>query len=229
MRALAETNLRDFEIQAAAELGECAGAQSFRAVRRCDGVSVLLHKFRPAESLLELKPVLACADPPDSSRPFLTRFTDLFAAAGSAYLVEPLPACFGLADAWRHVVLNRPHQARSITAILTRHLLSLVRQLGPREHCLTALSFENIVLTPEGGFGVLVGAIECEEGVLWLRKDPQSSVACDHRSLAEVVRSLLDIEEELAQLRGVSMLLPPDVREGMLYLARAVEESRRQA
>ena len=227
-RALAETNLRDFEIQAAAELGQCASAQSFRAVRRCDGTPVLLHKFRPAESLLELKPILEFEGAPDFTKPFVTRFTDLFAAAGSAYLVEPLPVCFSLTDAWRYVLLERPHQARAVTTILTRHLLGLVRR-SAREPCrLAALTLDNVLLTPTGGFGVLVAGLRCEEGLLWLRKDPQESDACDPQSLAQVLRCLLDIEEELARLRNVPMLLPPDVREGIRYLAHAVEQSKRR-
>jgi hypothetical protein len=222
---LAGTNLRDFEIQAAAELGQCAGAQSFRAVRRSDGMPVLLHKFRPAQSLLELGPILDSSEPPDFAKPFMTRFTDMFAAAGSAYLMEPLPVCFSLSDAWRYVLLNRSHQAHTITTTLTRHLLVLVRELAGQGRCDGVLSVENIVLTPMGSFGVLAGGVKCEEGLLWLRKDPQEPFACDHGSLAEVLRSLLDIEEELAGLRNASMLLSPDMREGILFLARAVEQS----
>lgn len=227
VRALAGTKLRDFEIQAAAELGQCAGAQSFRAVRRGDAMPVLLHKFRPAESLLELGPVLEGTEPPDFSMPFVTRFTDLFAAAGSAYLVEPLPVGFSLSEVWRHVLLNRPHQARAVATILSRHLLPLVRQLCGRERCLAALTIENVVLTPVGGFGVLVAGIRCEDGLLWLRKDRQESSACDHRSLAELLRSLLDMEDELVHLRGSPMLLPPEIREGILHLAHAIEQSGR--
>jgi hypothetical protein len=197
-------------------------------MRRCDDTAVLLHKFRPADSLLKLGPMLESTDPPDFTKPFVTRFTDLFAAAGSAYLVEPLPVCFSLADAWRYVLLERPHQARAVTAILTRHLLGLVRKRAREERCLAALSLENVLLTPAGGFGVLVAGLRCEEGLLWLRKDPQEPDACDHRSLAEVLRSLLDMEEELAHLRNVPMLLPPDIREGIRYLARAVEQSKRR-
>ena len=229
VRTRAGTNLRDFEIQAAAELGQCAGAQSFRAVRRSDAMPVLLHKFRPAESLLELGPVLEEGEPAEFTRPFVTRFTDLFAAAGSAYLVEPLPVGFGLSEAWRHVLLSRPHQAQAVTAILTRHLLSLVEQLAGHQRCLAALSVDNIVLTPTGGFGVLVAAIRCAEGLLWLRKDPQASWACDHHALAEVLRSLLDMEDELAYLRGMPMLLPAEIREGILHLAHAVEQAGRCA
>jgi hypothetical protein len=227
--ALTGTKLRDFEIQAAAELGLCAGAQSFRAVRRCDATPVLLHKFRPAQSLLELGPILDLPEPPDFAGPFMTRFTDLFAAAGSAYLIEPLPDCFSLAEVWRHVLLNRPHQAHTVTTTLTRHLLLLVRELTGQGRCHGALSVENIVLTSTGNFGALAGGIKCEEGLLWLRKDPEEPSTDDHSALAEVLRSLLDIEEELASLRNASVLLCPEMREGILYLAHAVEQSRRCA
>jgi hypothetical protein len=189
---------------------------------------VLLHKFRPAQSLLELGPILDTSEPPDFAKPFMTRFTDMFAAAGSAYLMEPLPVCFSLSDAWRYVLLNRPYQAHTVTTTLTRHLLLLVRELAGQGRCDGALSVDNIVLTPLGSFGALAAAVRCEEGLLWLRKDPQESSACDHCSLAEVLRSLLDIEEELAGLRNVSVLLAPDMREGILFLARAVEQSRRR-
>ena len=173
--------------------------------------------------------MLECTEPPDFTKPFMTRFTDLFAAAGSAYLVEPLPVGVSLSEAWRYVLLNRPRQAEAITTILTRHLLPLVHQLGGQERCLAALSMENIVLSPTGGFGVLVGGIRCEEGLLWLRKNPQERSACDHQSLADLLCSLLDMEDELAHLRGSPMLLPADIRERILHLVHAVEQSRRGA
>jgi hypothetical protein len=92
------TVLRDFSIEGAAELGACTGAQSFRATRQGDGRPVLLHKFRPAAALLDLEPRIAGPEPPDFDGPFVTQFTDLFVAAGSAYLVELLPPGFALSD-----------------------------------------------------------------------------------------------------------------------------------
>ncbi len=171
--------------------------------------------------------MLESADSPNFTQPFITRFTDLFVAAGSAYLVEPLPVGINLSEAWRHVLLSRPQQAQAVTAILTRHLLPLVRQLTGQEHCLAALNIDNIVLTPTGGFGVLVAGIKCQEGLLWLRKDPREPSACDHHALAKVLRSLLDMEDELAHLRGRLMLLSPYIREDILHLAHAVEQSGR--
>src|SRR4030042_1722493 len=95
-RGAAATTLQDYVIEGAAELGECSGAQSFRATHRSDGQPVLLHKFRPAESLIDLGPVVAGQESPDFTRPFVTQFTDLFTVAGSAYLIEPLPPSFAL-------------------------------------------------------------------------------------------------------------------------------------
>lgn len=157
----------------------------------------------------------------------MTRFTDIFAAAGSAYLVEPLPVCLSLEDAWRYVLMNRPHQAHTVTTTLTRHLLMLVHQLARQGQRHGALSVANVVLTPTGCFGALAGGVQCEEGLLWLRKDIEEPSTSDSRALAGVLRSLLDIEEELAGLRHVRMILSPDIREGILFLAHAVGQSRR--
>jgi hypothetical protein len=74
----------------------------------------------------------------------------------------------------------------------------------------------------------LAGGVRCEEGLLWLRRDIEEPSTSDPRALAEVLRSLLDIEEELASLRNVPMILSPDVREGILFLARAVGQSGRR-
>ena len=223
------TKLRDFEIQAAAELGRCAGAQSFRAVRRCDGMPVLLHKFRPAQLLLDLGPILDTPNPPDFARPFVTRFTDLFVAAGSAYLIEPMPDCLGLSDAWRHVLLHRPHQAHTVATTLARHLLMLVRELARQGRRHGALCLDSIVLTSTGSFGALAGAIKCKGGLLWLRKDPQDPCTEDRESLIDILHSLLDIDGELAGLQNKLSLLSLDARDTILCLAHTVEQSTHRA
>jgi hypothetical protein len=228
-RGLAGTKLRDYEIQSAAESGQCAGAQSFRAVARCDGAPVLLHRFRPANSLLDLGPILECTERPDFTQPFVTRFTDVFAAAASAYLVEPLPVCVSLSDIWRYVLLNRSEQAFTVVAILLRHLLTLVRRLADEGQCHGAIGVDTIVLPSGGSFGVLAGSVRCEGGLLWLRKDPREPTACDFRSLAKVLHCLLDMEVELAYLRNTSLLLGPAVRDGMTDLARTIEQTRLRA
>ena len=121
-RVVTPTTLRDFGIEGAAELGECTGAQSFRATRHDDGQPVLLHKFRPAQSLIDLGPLVTREKPPDFTKPFVTQFTDLFVVAGSAYLVEPLPPCFALSDLWRYVLQRRSDQAYTVITIVVRQL-----------------------------------------------------------------------------------------------------------
>ncbi len=223
--AVSETTLRDFVIEGAAELGECFGAQSFRATRRADGQPVLLHKFRPAQSLVDLGPHLATEEPPDFAKPFVTQFTDLFVVAGSAYLIEPLPPCFALADLWRYVLQSRPDQAMRVVTTVMRHLSSVVRRLAHQHHYHGALSLENIVLAPTACFGILAAYLSCREGRLWLRKDPESPLRPDYFVFAEVLTSLLEVEAQTAALRNVPRLLTPMVRRRLEDLLHAIEQT----
>ena len=50
--------------------------------------------------------------------------------AGSAYLVEPVPPCSGLADVWRHVLQKRPHQTIAVMTVLLRQMIAITRQLA---------------------------------------------------------------------------------------------------
>jgi len=118
--------------------------------------------------------MLESADSPNFTQPFITRFTDLFVAAGSAYLVEPLPVGINLSEAWRHVLLSRPHQAQAITAILTRHLLPLVRQLNAIRRAEPALQrFENLRLLGTHGEHVFAYAKGTEIAVA-VNLDPRA-------------------------------------------------------
>ncbi len=219
------TALRDFSIEGAAELGACAGAQSFRAIRHSDGRPVLLHKFRPAEALLDLEPRIAGLEPPDFTKPFVTQFTDLFVAAGSAYLVEPLPPGFALGDLWRFVLQKRPEQAFAVITVVVRHLASILHRLARQNRYHGALSVENIVLTPAASFGVLTAHLPCRGGRLWLRRDPESPVKPDCCALADVLGTLLDIETRTAALQNMPRLLPEAVRRRIGELVRAVEQA----
>jgi hypothetical protein len=221
----AATALRDFSIEGAAELGACTGAQSFRATRQSDGCPVLLHKFRPAPALLDLGPLIAGPEPPDFDKPFVTQFTDLFVAAGSAYLVEPLPPGVALSDLWRFVLQKRPAQAFVVIATVVRHLASILRRLQRQNHYHGALRVENIVLASTASFGVLTAHLPCREGRLWLRKDPQSPLKPDCCVFADVLGALLEIETQTAALQNVPRLLPPAVRQRIRDLAQAVEHA----
>jgi hypothetical protein len=219
------TALRDFSIEGAAELGACAGAQSFRATRQSDGRPVLLHKFRPAAALLDLEPLIVSPDPPDFDKSFVTQFTDLFVAAGSAYLVEPLPPGFALSDLWRFVLQRRPDQAFVVIAVVVRHLASILHRLMRQNRYHGALSVENIVLASTASFGVLTAHLPCREGRLWLRKDPESPLKPDCCVFADVLGTLLEIETQTAALQNVPMLLPPAVRHRIRDLVQAVEQA----
>lgn len=213
-------SLRDFTILGAAKLGECGGAQSFRAARRLDGQPVLLHKFRPAAPLTALGPLLTERNPPDFRKPFVTRFSDLFAVAGSAYLIEPLPVCSGLSDVWRHVLQKRSGQAIDVMAVLIRQMISITHQLRHEGKCHGALGVGNVVLAPAGCFGVLTAHVECEGGMMWLRKDPANPPQHDSHGLVDVLGSLLDLDVEVAALQTAPMRLPIDIHRkirGLLY------------
>jgi len=219
------TTLRDFAIEGAAELGECTGAQSFRATRQRDGLAVLLHKFRPAQSLVDLGPLLTSEEPPDFAKPFVTQFTDLFVVAGSAYLVEPVPPCFALSDLWRYVLQKRPDRAFTVVAIVVRHLQFILRRLVQHNRYHGALSVENIVLAPTARFGVLTAHLPCQDGRLWLRRDPERPVEPDFFAFAHVLGSLLDIEAQTAALQNVPRLLPAPARRSIENLLQTLEQS----
>jgi hypothetical protein len=217
--------LRDFEIRGAAELGACAGAQSFRATRRRDGQPVLLHKFRPAQSLTALGPAIRREEPPDFAKPFITRFTDLFVVAGSAYLVEPLPPCYALSDLWRYVLQRRPDQACTVMAIVVRQVLWILDRLARQNRWHGAVSLENIVLAPTARFGLLTAHLPCRDGRLWFRKDPSTPPRPDARAFADVLDELLALEVRTAALQNVPTLLPAAVRRRIHELLRAVEQT----
>jgi hypothetical protein len=218
------TALQDFLIQDGAELGNCHGAQSFRAIRRLGGETVLLHKFRPAESLLALGPIVANREAPDFTRPFVTRFTDLFMAAGSAYLVEPVPPCSGLSTVWRYVLQKRAYQAVPVMTVLIWHMLRILQRPAGRRTDRGMLDFQNIVLASTGSFGVLTAHLTCKRGLLWLRKDADRPGQSDFHSLVEILAMLLDIDTEVAALRRTPTRLSPDFHRKIARLLHAARQ-----
>lgn len=219
----AGTSLHDFQIERAAELGMCRTAQSFRARRQIDDAPVLLHKFRPAESLLDLGPVITRHQPPDFTRPFMTWFTDLFVVAGSAYLVEPLPNCFALAEVWRNTLLQRPDDAFGLVATLVRELARIVKTSAEADGSRVILTADNVVLSESGHFAVLAGCLSCRDGRLWLRQDPEDPVVSTEKALADLLAMLLEMEQEMAESRGAVGVLSERTRRQMNRLIRALE------
>lgn len=226
-RAQAPASLKDFTIQGAAELGECSGAQSFRAIRKEDDRPVLLHKFRPAAPLTSLGPLVKEGESPDFCRPFVTRFSDLFAVAGSAYLVEPLPVCSGLSDVWRHVLQKRPGQAATVMAVLIRQMISITHQLLHLGRSHGAVDAQNIVLAPAGCFGLLASRVECAGGVQWLRRDAGAPLQSDCHALVDVLATLLDLDVEVAGAKSSPMRVSPETHRKIRSLSYALEQARR--
>jgi hypothetical protein len=224
-KAQTTTTLRDFEIQGAAELGECIGAQSFRALRKQNGRPVLLHKFRPAAPLTTLGPLVRDRESPDFRSPFVTQFSDLFAVAGSAYLVEPLPLCSGLSDVWRHVLQKRPDQAVTVMAVLIRQMISITHQLLRLGRGHGAMEVQNIILAPTGCFGLLASYVECEGGIQWLRKSPEDRPGSDCHALVGVLSTLLDLDAEVAGAQKTPMRLSIDIHRRIRSLSYAIEQA----
>jgi hypothetical protein len=223
----AATTLRDFAIQGAAELGECSGAQSFRAVRKQDGRPVLLHKFRPAAPLTTLGPLVRDRESPDFHRPFVTQFSDLFAVAGSAYLIEPLPVCSGLSDVWRHVLQKRPDQAVTVMAVLIRQMIWATHQLLRLGRGHGAMNVQNIILAPAGCFGLLASHVECEGGIQWLRRSPGDRPQSDCHALVDVLGTLLDLDAEVARVQKTPMRVSIDIHRRIRSLSYAIEQAQR--
>ncbi len=200
-------SLHDFTIQRHAEVGACGSAGSFRALRRCDGLPVLLHRFRPAGTLIDQAPNLSTTDPPDFTRPFLSRFTGVIVAAGSAYLVEPLPVSAALEDAWRSVLLESPSQCvgflRAMLAQVTTALTPLVN-LGVRHG---AVCLGNLVLTTQATYGVLAGHVDSANGPIVVRPaDGAVAAQDDLMALSDLPSRLIEIETSMARARGQSLL-----------------------
>ncbi|MGE5296889.1 MAG: hypothetical protein ACM3VT_18870 [Solirubrobacterales bacterium] len=226
-RTTPATTLKDFVIQGAAELGECHGAQSFRAVRRRDGRSVLLHKFRPSATLTSLGPLVGEREPPDFRTPFVTRFSDLFAVAGSAYLVEPLPSCSCLSDVWRHVLQKRPAEAVTVMAAMIHQTIAITHRLLHTGSSHGALDVRNIILAPAGCFGLLASHVDCERGSLWLREAPDRPPQLDLHGLVGTLVSLMDLDMEVAGAQNTTLRVPANIHRRIRSLSYALERSQR--
>ena len=215
---MTNTSLHDFRITDAAHVLPCGNAGAFRAVRRWDQLPVVLHRFRPAGQLLAHEPMVQDVHPPDFRRPFVTRFVDIIEAAGSAYLVEPLPVVAVLEAVWRAVLLHTPREAVAVLKALARQLTSL----GTGPSC----NPQTIVMTPQGVYGLLARTIATRSGHLPVRASPPE-VPFRHNGggLGPVLDALLLIEDRMSQARG-QRLLPEEDRVGVERWARHEGRSR---
>jgi len=203
------TSFHDFRISGAGEFPCLRSTGCFRANRRSDGLPVLLHRYRPPDMLLSYEPKIYNASPPEFTVPFVTRFIAIIQAAGSAYLVEPLPLCIPLEDAWRCILVDSPDQAIGFVHALIMQINEALRHSTPHDWCLGTLCLDNIVLTPSGTCGLLAEQIECERVHLMLRT--ASSTRTPRKttlpfSPVGLLRALLRIEERTAHILGQPVL-----------------------
>jgi len=217
-------SFHDFRITGPADVRTCGNVGGFRAVRRQDDLPVLLHRFRPARTLLCHKPLIETTEPPDFTAAFVTRFTGLIEAGGSAYLVEPLPLCAALNDAWRCMLLYGPEQSVGFVVVFAERILAVLNTLSQRESNHGAICLDNIVLTQAGMYGLLAGHLECEDGWCHFRSappyyySPNSSYAgspflMDVAATGQVVQELLEIEAGIVKAQNAEILSPAQRRD----------------
>jgi hypothetical protein len=220
---MTKTTLQQFDIQGAAEVGGCGSEGSFRALRRADGNEVLLHRFRPAATIINQRPVVNDPNDPGFDRPFVSRITSIFEVAGSAYLVEPLPVCVALSDVWRTVLIKAPQAAIGSVDALLQQLGQVCCQPLSGDPIGASVTIDHVVLTPDGIYGLLCPAIDSSEGLLGLR--PGTPPPADEPPidpLARVLVSLTAIADSMAAVNQ-SPILAPHHRQTLLEMAAALD------
>ena len=222
------SSLHDFEIRGAAEVPTCGTHGGFRAVRRRDGLSVILHRFRPPAELHHGQAFQPSGGVPSFDTPFVSRFTDSLEAAGSAYLVEPLPISVPAAEAWQAILTTSPECGQGFAEVLVEQVSTALSHLARDGECHAAVCLENLVLTQQGVYGLLAGHFDTTSGRRWVRPDPrcppraveydQPLLLDDVVGLGRVVHELLVIEARLSQGRCQG-LLAASVRSAIMRLS----------
>ncbi len=206
--------LQDYTIQGPCEVRPCGNMGSFRAVRRCDGLPVLLHHFRPAGILVDRQPDLELTEVVDFTQPFITRFSHVIVAAGSAYLVEPLPPSVPLADVWRTVLHQHTDDAVRVVHSLVAQLRQIVSNPGfqarPGHVCL-----ENLVLAPGGTWVLLAALPRANEIRVRIRRQGgyrseslgrQLGGCCAGSAIAQVIENLMRMHFDITRMTGQPLL-----------------------
>ena len=211
--------LHDFEITGPMDVRGCGNAGGFRAVRRRDQLPVLLHRFRPAAHYPAWAPTGPAAI---FETPFVTSFAGCFHAAGTAYLVEPLPECVPLLDAWHTVLRDGPADAAGFVLAFLIQAYWLLHTLTLPEVTNAAVCADNIVLTPAGTYGMLCSVVHWPNSGRYpsvLRPAPRSRhdvVSDDNQKshplvriqLFRIVEELLDAEVQMAAASSTPILTP---------------------
>jgi len=192
-------------------LGVCGNKGSFRGIVRKDGLSVLLHRFRPAEHLFQGKPIIKHVEPPDFTVPFVTRFIGAFKVAGSAYLVEPLPRAITLTEAWRHVLIYSYKESFEFINVLIKQLVLLLSApTGQDTRSFGGVHLDNIVLTQYSSYGILADCIDSEAGPIQLRPIYALDNDNNFAALSIVIEKLLAVEASMSNIQN-RPILPYDI------------------
>jgi len=214
--------LTDFEIVGSAPFGSCGNAGTFRAVCRRRNQPALLHRFRPADLLPGL--LLDHELIPDFARPFATRITAAVRGPGSIYLVEPIPLlAVELESAWRDLIIRSPADSFNFVVRLIRQMLPVLASSWIEEGSHGAVSAEHIVVADGMTFGLLTAHVRSRKGRLWLRTSSRESED-DLVDLAQVLRTLLDIEASMSRSRG-KRIVADRCHDAILQLAICLEGS----
>ena len=214
--------LTDFEIVGSAPFGSCGNAGTFRALCRRRNQPVLLHRFRPADLLpglmFDREPI------PDFTRPFATRITAAVRGPGSVYLVEPIPlSAVELESAWRDLIIRSPPDSFNFVVRLIRQTLPVLASSWIDEGSHGAVSAEHIVVADGMTFGLLTAHVRSKKGRLRLRTSSRGSED-DLVDMAQVLRTLLDIEASMSRCRG-KRAVPDLCHDAILELAVCLEGS----
>ena len=216
--------LQDFSIEEPAEVSVSGSRGSFRGFRRSDNLPVLLHRFRPANTILERRPIVICSEPPSISQAFLTYVIAVIESAGSAYLVEPLPDSAVLPDVWRAILQQHPDQASGFAINMVRQVSSVLEEMAIAGGTHGAIEAVNIVVTEAGICGILASHVPCQNSTLWLRPPSQNGLpADDFAALGGVVDQLLIIQRAVSVAQGRSALSPEN-RQTIIRLAEILKQ-----
>jgi hypothetical protein len=206
--SLSKESFHDYEIIGPAEAAVIGSTASFRVRRRRDRLPALMHRFRPAGALIDNAPLLQDERLLDFGRPFITGFTGFVQAAGSAYLLEPLPMCTFLTTIWRSLLWESPVSAPSF-------LENAAMQIGSALTCLAlaggshgAIAPRNLVMTRHGVCGVLAARLSCTNGDLVLRQGGCSEGDDDLNCLGLTIEQMLTIANQMEVAAKRPVLLP---------------------
>ena len=109
--------------------------------------------------------------------------------------------------------------------VLLQQMLSILHQLTRQGKCHGALDLRNVVLAPTGCFGLLAARVECDRGLLWLRRPRQNPPRSDAHCLVDVLGALLSLDAEVAMAQRMPTQIPPGIHHKVRSLLHALRRT----